>query len=127
AGANIENPADPNIDVTFDFGEMAILPPEKPDHGIFVNTTRVDQFGFPLKLRVEGEGFDKTVGEPLTETRDQLFTKFMAETPTEFKGTAQTPYAPMRIMAPSHASFQPGGANANYLQSYIDSMWAKYT
>jgi hypothetical protein len=32
----------------------------------------------------------------------------------------------MRIMAPSHASFQPGGANANYLQSYIDSMWAKY-
>jgi hypothetical protein len=30
AGANIENPADPNIDVIFDFGEMAILPKGHP-------------------------------------------------------------------------------------------------
>ena len=64
----------PNIDVIFDFGEMAILPKGHPAQGIFINTTRVDQFGFPLKLRVQGlNGYDRTVGESLTETRDPLF------------------------------------------------------
>lgn len=127
AGANIENPSDPNIDVIFDFGEMAILPKGHPSQGIFVNTTRVDQFGFPLKLRVQGlNGYDQTVGEPLTEGRDALMQKFIAEVPAEFRGLAQAPYAPYRIMAPAHATFTAGKAHANYLQAYIDAVWAKY-
>jgi hypothetical protein len=127
AGANIENPSDPNRDVIFDFGEMAILPKGHPSQGIFVNTTRVDQFGFPLKLRVQGlNGYDETVGEPLTEGRDALVQKFIAEVPAEFTGLAQAPYAPYRIMAPAHATFTAGKANANYLQAYIDSLWAEY-
>ena len=52
AGANIENPTDPNVDVYFDFGEFAILPPGNSPQGIFINTPRVDQFGFPVKLCV---------------------------------------------------------------------------
>lgn len=127
AGANIENASDPNIDVYFDFGEMAILPPGDPQQGIFVNTTRVDHFGFPLKLRVQGlGGFDQTVGEPLTESRDALFSAFQAAVPTPFVSLAQAPYAPYRIVAPAHASFNAGGANGNYLQSYIDAIWARY-
>jgi hypothetical protein len=66
------------------------------------------------------------VGEALAESRDTLFTKFQSETPAEFRGLAQAPYAPYRIMAPSHATFIAGKANANYLQSYIDSVWARY-
>ena len=127
AGANIENPTDPNIDVIFDFGEMAIIPLGQPDQGIFINTTRVDHFGFPLQLRVQGGGgYDQTVGEALAETRDQLFSKFIAETPAQFKPLAQSPYAPYRIMAPAHGTFKPGAANANYLQPYIDAVWARY-
>jgi len=127
AGANIQNPSDPNIDVIFDFGEMAILPKGHPSQGIFVNTTRVDQFGFPLRLRVQGlNGYDETVGEPLTEGRDTLVQRFIAEVPAEFRGLAQAPYAPYRIMAPAHATFTAGKANANYLQAYIDSVWARY-
>ena len=127
AGANIENPTDPNIDVYFDFGEMAIIPLGQPDQGIFINTTRVDHFGFPLKLRVQGGGgYDQTVGEALTETRDQIFSKFIAEVPATFKHLAQSPYSPYRIMAPAHATFKPGAANANYLQPYIDAVWARY-
>jgi len=127
AGANIENPSDTNIDVTFDFGEMAIIPKGQPNQGIFVNTTRVDQFGFPVKLRVQGlNGFDQTVGEALTETRATLFSKFQTETPAEFHSLATAPYAPYRIMAPSHATFIAGQANANYLQAYIDSVWSRY-
>ncbi len=128
AGANIENPTDPNIDVTFDFGEFAILPPGSNPQGIFVNTTRVDQFGFPVQLSVTGlDGFTQTVGESLTETRDELFAKFINDMPAPFKGLAQAPYAPMRIMAPAHATFQPGQANEHYLDDYISAVWAQYS
>jgi Beta-1,3-glucanase/Peptidase inhibitor family I36 len=127
AGANIENPTDPNIDVYFDFGEMAILPKGNANQGIFVNTTRVDHFGFPLKLRVQGlGGFDQTVGEALNETRDQLFARFKAETPAQFTNLANAPYAPWRIVAPAHGNFRPGQANGNYLQPYIDAVWQRY-
>ncbi|MET3131183.1 hypothetical protein AAKU55_001442 [Oxalobacteraceae bacterium GrIS 1.11] len=121
AGANIENPSDPNIDVTFDFVEMAIV----PESGFFGNTTRVDQFGFPLRLRLQGlNGYDQTVGE--TETRAALFDQYLASVPPQFRSLAQAPYAPYRIVAPAHASFNNGGANANYLDSYINDLWKKY-
>jgi hypothetical protein len=127
AGANIENPTDPNIDVTFDFGEFAILPPGNSPQGIFINTTRVDQFGFPVKLSVSGlDGFHMTVGEPLTETRDQLFAKFIGETPAAFSALAQAPYAPYRIVAPAHATFAGSGPQARYLDAYIASVWSQY-
>ncbi len=127
AGANIENPTDPNTDVYFDFGEFAILPPGSSPQGIFINTTRVDQFGFPVKLAVTGlDGFNMTVGEPLTETRDQLFATFIGETHSAFAGLAQAPYAPYRIVAPAHATFASGAPNAAYLDSYIASVWSQY-
>jgi hypothetical protein len=127
AGANIENPADPNQDVTFDFGEMAILPRSSGNPGIWVNTTRVDQFGFPLRLRVQGaNGYDQTVGESLSESRASLFSQFIAAMPDAFKGLAQGAHSANRITAPAHQSFQAGKANANYLAPYIDEMWEKY-
>lgn len=125
AGANIENTSDPNIDVYFDFAEMAILQPDNASPGIFVNTTRVDHFGFPLTLRVEGQG-DKTVGEPVGTSRATIFDEFRATVPPEFNGLAQLPYDPYRIVAPAHASFRPGQINGDYLQSYIDSVWDKF-
>ena len=121
AGANIENPTDPNIDVTFDFMEMAIV----PDTGFYGNTTRVDQFGFPVKLRLQGlGGFDQTVGE--TATRASLFSAWASAVPAQFQSLAQAPYSPYRIIAPAHATFNAGKANANYLDSYIQGLWTKY-
>lgn len=123
AGANIDNPSDPNIDVTFDFVEMAIVP--GAGGGFFGNTTRVDQFGFPVTLRLQGmDGYDQTVGE--TESRAQLFSEFQAEVPSQFQGLAQAPYAPYRIAAPTHGSFGVGKSNANYLDGYIASIWNYY-
>lgn len=127
AGANVENPTDPNIDVIFDFAEFAIIGKDKPYQGIFINTTRVDLFGFPVQLTVNGlDGFTQTVGEPLTESRDELFARFNAETPAEFHNLSLAPYAPYRIMAPAHASFQTGGSNATYLDDYISMVWEQY-
>lgn len=128
AGANIENPSDPNLDVYFDFGEMAILPKSAPNPGIYVNTTRVDHFGFPLRLRVQGlNGYDRTVGERVdTITRDDVISRFVARVPTPFKALAQAPHTPLRVIAPAHANFGTGKPNAGYLQPYIDQVWARY-
>jgi hypothetical protein len=121
AGANIDNPSDPNINVTFDFMEMAIV----PTTGFYGNTTRVDQFGFPLTLRLQGlGGYDQTVGE--TATRASLISAWSSAVPAQFQGLAQAPYSPYRIVAPAHGSFGAGGANANYLDSYIQGLWSKY-
>lgn len=121
AGANIDNPTDPNIDVTFDFMEMAIV----PDSGFFGNTTRVDQFGFPVRFRLQGlGGFDQTVGE--TATRASLFSAWASSVPAQFAGLGQSPYSPYRIVAPAHGSFGTSGANAHYLDSYIQGLWTKY-
>ena len=121
AGPNIENPSDPNIDVTFDFVEMAI-----DDAGFHGNTTRVDQFGFPVRLRLQGDGgYDRTVGEK--ESRAAIFSEFAADLPAEFRGLAQGPYAPYRIVAPAHASFRLDQPNGHYLDAYIAAMWSKYT
>jgi hypothetical protein len=123
AGANIENPTDPNQKVTFDFVEMAIVD-DGDTQGIYINTTRVDHFGFPIRLRLQGaDGYDGEVGEPLTESRDELFQKFTVEVPSEFKRLAQPPY---RIIAPAHGDFHDGRNEANYLARYIDAVWEKY-
>lgn len=128
AGANIENPTDPNLDVYFDFGEMAILPKSMGNPGIYVNTTRVDHFGFPLRLRVQGlGGYDRTVGERIdTLTRDDVISRFVARVPTPFKPLGQAPYTPFRVVAPGHGNFGEGKPNAGYLQPYIDQVWARY-
>lgn len=129
AGPNLENSDDPNLGVQFDFGEFNINRPRPASDypGIFVNTTRVDTFGFPLKLRVTGlDGYDATVGETLKETRDELIARFILETPPEFHGLAKAPYAPNRIMAPAHATFKAGGPNAHYLDAYIAEIWDLY-
>lgn len=121
AGANLENPTDPNINVTFDFVEMSI-----GTDGFYGNTTRVDQFGFPVRLRLQGgDGTDQTVGE--TETRAALFSEYQAQVPAAFQGLAQAPYAPYRIIAPAHASFNASGSNSTYLDAYISSVWNTYT
>lgn len=139
AAPGLDNATDPNLKVTFDFGEFNINPPSSDYPGIYVNTGRVDFFGFPLQLNVTGlDGFNATVGEPLTESRDELFARYALEVPAEFKGLSQAPYAPYRIMAPAHASFdngvdvktgaqiRPRGANASYLDAYITQVWELY-
>jgi hypothetical protein len=141
AGPDLENSTDPNLNTTFDFGEFNInrARPVSNNPGIYVNTSRVDIFGFPLKLRVTGlDGYDATVGETLTETRDELFARFILDTPPEFAGLAKAPYAPYRIMAPAHGTFndglnvttgaqdKPRGENAAYLDAYITDIWNKY-
>jgi len=114
AGPDINNPADPNRNIYFDFIEFTLN-----DSGYHGNTTRVDMFGFPLQHRLvnSSNSYDHTVGENESETRAGIFSEYQNEVPAEFKslGTVQAPY---RIVAPIHGSFAAGQPNANYFSSY---------
>jgi hypothetical protein len=114
AGPDINNPADPNLNLYFDFIEFTV-----DNTGYHGNTTRVDGFGFPIQHRLVNKAgnFDRTVGELESETRAGLFTKYHNEVPAAFKSLA-TDQAPYRIVAPIHGSFKVGGANANYFAGY---------
>ena len=117
-GASVDNPSDPNADVYFDFVEMNIDP-----NAFNGNTTRVDMFGLPLQLRLQGQGgFDQTVGE--TESRAALFQEYAAQVPSQFQALVRAPY---RIVAPAHGNFGSGGANASYMDAYIQQIWNQYT
>ena len=114
AGPDINNPTDPNRNIYFDFVEFTV-----DDSGYHGNTTRVDQFGFPVQHRLVNKAgnYDRTVGEFESETRAGLFTKFQNEVPNEFKslGTLQAPY---RIVCPISGPFNTGGAYQNYFSGY---------
>lgn len=114
AGPDINNPTDPNRNVYFDFVEFTV-----DSTGYHGNTTRVDQFGFPIQHRLVNRtgAYDRTVGELESETRAGLFTKFQNEVPAAFKslGTLQAPY---RIVCPISGPFNTGGAYQNYFSGY---------
>ncbi|ROR23879.1 ricin-type beta-trefoil lectin protein [Mobilisporobacter senegalensis] len=114
AGPDINNPTDPNRNIYFDFVEFTV-----DKDGYHGNTTRVDQFGFPVQHRLVNQAgnYDRTVGELESETRSGLFTKYQNEVPNEFKslGTLQAPY---RIVCPISGPFNTGGAHQNYFSGY---------
>jgi hypothetical protein len=90
--------------------------------GYHGNTTRVDQFGFPLKTRLLGrDGYDRTLGE--NASRAKIFADFEALAQPEFRGLVQRPY---RIVAPAKSVFNRGQAYGNYFAAYVDQVWAYY-
>ena len=133
---DLDNTSDPNLHSTFDWYELATDTAWKDAGGgnhapqVFANTTRVDEFGMPLRLRLVGPaGYDREVGE--TETRDALFAAFENESPTEFKSLVERPY---RIRNASKvpafrlgANNNPDGIYAHYFDNYVNQVWARYT
>ncbi|KAF0813858.1 Glucan endo-1,3-beta-glucosidase [Andreprevotia sp. IGB-42] len=118
AGPDLGNPTDPNQDVYFEWVEFTV-----DQYGYHGNSTRVDQFGFPITTRlISNDGYDKTVGE--TESRATIFSAYQNNVPAEFKGLVRAPY---RIIAPGKGSFGPGGANASYFDNYVNQVWSYYT
>jgi hypothetical protein len=93
---------------------------------INVDTTLVDRFGLKIALLLHGHnGSNQEVGEnyaTFQESRSATFARFKAFVPAKFKELA-TDNAPYGIPSPGNdASFQPGGAYANYYTSYAKSV-----
>ena len=143
AGPDFNNLSDPNLNTIFDFAEFNLSRPGDSPQGLFVNNGQVNMFGLSIELNVTGlDFFNATVGFPIVEgtadSRQSLFSEFMASTPSQFQGLAQPPYAPYRIVAPAHSTFDsgtdpsgspdglPAGIHATYMDSYTAGVWQQY-
>ena len=138
AGPDMNNTTDPNANTYFEFMEFTIgmyngdVP--EPTH-YWGNTTRVDNFCFPIVSRLIGENrtydgqgnvvhsepYNHTVGD--LGTRNSIFSDFINGAPAEFKSGCTDNY---RIFAPCKRTFDKGQVNANFFQPAIDAFWQKY-
>lgn len=120
AGPNPLNATDPNINVHYDWYEFTY----GTNGGIYINTTQVNQFGLPLLLDVWGasETFHMQVG--INESIANLDQDYVNQTPAAFHTPAPSN---LRILSPAETTFNAGGANGNYFDSYIQSAWTQYS
>ena len=86
------------------------------------NTTQVDAFVIPLTISLfKADGSARTMG--ITESRKAIFDAFKAEAPKEFLSCID---GDKQILSPHKADFQPGAANGNYFDKYVDEIWDMY-
>ncbi len=118
-GVDLNNPTDVNANTLFEFAEFTI----EGKH-YWGNTTRVDNFCFPMITRLVGQtlygGYDKVVGD--IGTREEIFNAFKNEAPAEFKTLVRED----RIIAPCKSTFGSGKEYGNYFDNYINKFWTKY-
>jgi hypothetical protein len=121
AAPDINNPSDPNINTPFDWIEFNLQ-----NNTIFCNTSQVDMFGLPMVMTLydnaAGGGYTVNGEVGITETAGAIMSEFASSVPSQFQNLE----TPVRIVAPIHGSFGSGGANANYLSSYIAGVWNQY-
>jgi hypothetical protein len=131
AGPNPQNATDPNTKTHFDWYEFTSGLNADGTPNIYINTTQVDQFGLPLLLDVWDASAEINVGgvvsahgqTGITESVAALDQEYVAQTPSAFH---LNPVSNLRIPAPAKDTFTPGGANAAYFDSYVNSVWSYF-
>ncbi|SEW45712.1 Por secretion system C-terminal sorting domain-containing protein [Chitinophaga sp. YR573] len=119
AAPNLANPTDPNQGIRFETIELT-----NASNGLWVNTTRVDSYQYPMGLEVWGNsGFYQKVGELIPHS--QILSQWQSTAPSEFAGCYDATNGIIKFPSKT-AAFQTGGAQANYFGSYIDAIWSKY-
>lgn len=112
---SLSNPADPNYNIYFDWLEFTVA-----SNGFWVNTTQVDQLGFPVLMNVyDNDGSVQQTG--ISASRESIWKAYLDEMPAEFD-TLEGTY---RIVAPCKAGFdnRTGGAYGNYFDGYVAETW----
>lgn len=120
AGPNPQNNTDPSINVHYDWYEFNYA----TNGGIYINTTQVNQFGLPLLLDVWGsnETYHMQVG--INESIANLDQEYINQTPAAFHTPAPSN---LRILSPAETTFNVGGTNGNYFDSYIANAWNQFS
>ncbi len=118
AGPNPQNGTDPNNNINFDWYEFTYN-----NAGIWINSTQVDEFGFPLVEDVYGNNRTWHAQTGITQRRSDLFTAYANEVSPAFQPVPSSTY---RIMAPAKGSFAAGQPNGNYFDAYVDQIWNLY-
>ena len=145
AQPNLENPADPNNAIAFDWFEMTYDPtPQSNNPGLNTvafggNMTQVDSFSIPMAFTIQGVAGTRhvrgiTLGKNSSSgvnRRDELIKKYLnaPEIDTPFKQLAQRVGGRVvRLIAPYHSDiFKTGGAYQGYFDHYINDIWNYYT
>lgn len=114
AGVSLSNPTDPNRGIRHEIIEFTY-----DDWGYHGNTTRVDQFSYPISMRLTAEnGYDKIVGEYVSF--DEVFIRFKNSMPSEFSGCVNE--ESQMIIAPGKVESFP----STYFDAYIAHIWERY-
>ena len=111
---NLENATDPNQGIKFEIAELTYN-----NYGLWINTTRVDSYQYPMGIEVWGNGFYKKVGE--LKTHQQILNEWQATAPAEFQGLLDQ--STTTIKFPTKSSTFP----QSLIQNYIDQIWSKYS
>ena len=111
---NLANPTDPNQGIKYELIELTFN-----DFGLWCNTTRVDSYQYPMGLEVWGNNFYKKVGE--LKTHQQIIADWQNSAPAEFQPLLNTNEGIIHF--PTKTTSFP----TNFLQSYIDAIWSKYS
>lgn len=131
AGADFQNPTDPNSGIRWELIELAWA-----DNGLWVNTSRVDAYQYPMGLELWGSpGANNTymkTGELLSHK--DIINRFKTTFPSgDFKPCYETDAFATDtlggiIVQPSkRAEFKDSGVSAAYFQDYIDRIWNYYS
>lgn len=119
AAPNLQNPSDPNYGIRFEVIELT-----NADNGLWVNTTRVDSYQYPMALEVWGsDEFHQAVGE--MTTHDEITARWRSDVLPEFKNCLNGPngiiHYPSKI-----PDFQAEGMYADYFKEYVEAIWSKF-
>ncbi|NJO88016.1 MAG: carbohydrate-binding protein [Chloroflexia bacterium] len=115
AAPNLANASDPNQGIRFEIIELTNAP-----NGLWANTTRVDNFQFPMGLEVWGQGgFYKKVGE--LKSYNEIISAWQSTAPSEFQVCLDAAHGIIKF--PSKVE----SFNKNYFQGYIDQIWSTFT
>jgi hypothetical protein len=131
AGADFQNPTDPNTGIRWELIELAWA-----DNGIWVNTSRVDAYQYPMGLELWGApGANNTymkTGELLSHKN--IINRFKATFPSgDFKPCYETDafandtLGGIIVQPSKRAEFKDSGVSAAYFQNYIDRIWNYYS
>ena len=119
---------DPNRGIRFETMELTWAP-----NGLWINTSRVDAYQYPMGLEVYGNGVGggnnyKKIGE--VKDHNAILNLWPSRVSNAFRPCYVTRFysdGDGIIKQPSKIShFQPGGASGNYFQAYINQIWSTF-
>lgn len=115
------NPSDANADTLFDWSEFTLN-----DHGLWLNSTQVDQFAVPHTVGVTGDdGSSATTGALKPGGRQQIIDQIEQTTGFEKTVVRGDDGDVLRVLSPGKAT-GVGAMSTTYLDDYIDQAWNAY-
>jgi hypothetical protein len=114
------NPSDPNANTYWDFYEFAFISGQLNYGG---DTSQVDQFGFPINVRVQQASSGVDFSSGFTVPRAQIFAQFLNNSDPQYRALANA----YHILAPRTSTQFLASADSAAMQAYINAVWQQYT